>query len=86
MWFLSSIDMAVYSVLAAVALYPVALPLLKTIRLPKLPGGTPTPDRWQSGSVATLIALQGELEARKMPAATKLCRELIWEILGGDAP
>jgi hypothetical protein len=86
MWFLSSIDTAVYSVLAAVALYPVALPLLKTIRLPKLPVGAPTPDRWQAGSVATLIALQGELEARKMPSATKLCRELIWEILGGDTP
>jgi len=86
MWFHSSIDVAVYSVLAAVALYPVALPLLRKIRLPSLPAGAPAPDRWQSGSVATLIALQGELDARKMPAATKLCRELIWEILGGDTP
>jgi hypothetical protein len=86
MWFLSSIDVAVYSVLAAVALYPVALPLLKKIRLPALPAAAPGPDRWQSGSVATLIALQGELETRQMPAATKLCRELIWEILGGDTP
>ena len=86
MWFHSSIDMVVYSGLAAVALYPVVAPLLKKIPLPTLPTGAPAPDRWQSGSVATLIALQGELEARKMPAATKLCRELIWEILGGDAP
>jgi hypothetical protein len=86
MWFHSSIDVAVYSVLAAVSLYPVALPLLRKIRLPALPAGAPAPDRWQSGSVATLIALQGELDARKMPAATKLCRELIWEILGGDTP
>jgi hypothetical protein len=77
---------AVYSVLVAVALYPVALPLLKKIQLPQLSIGGPTQDRWQSASVATLIALQGELEARKMPAATKLCRELIWEILGGDTP
>ncbi len=86
MWFHWSIDAVVYSGLAAVALHPVVVPLLKKIPLPTLPAGVPTPDRWQSGSVATLIALQGELEARKMPAATKLCRELIWEILGGDTP
>jgi hypothetical protein len=36
--------------------------------------------------VAALIALQAELESRQKPAATKLCRELIWEILGGDTP
>lgn len=86
MWFHSSIDAVVYSVLAAVALFPVLAPLVKKFRLPALPAGVPAPDRWQSESVATLIALQGELEARKMPAATKLCRELIWEILGGDTP
>lgn len=86
MWYLSSIDVAVYSALAAVALHPVALPLLKKIQLPRLPVSAPARDQWQSGSVATLIALQGELEARKMQAATKLCRELIWEILGGDTP
>jgi hypothetical protein len=86
MWYLSSIDVAVYSALAAVALYPVALPLLKKIQLPRLPVSAPARDQWQSGSVATLIALQGELEARKMQAATKLGRELIWEILGGDTP
>ena len=86
MWFHSSIDAAVYSVLAAVALYPVALPLLKKIQFPRLPIASAAPDRWQSVSVATLITLQAELEARKMPSATKLCRELIWEILGGDTP
>ena len=84
MWFPSSIDATVYSALALVALYPLVAPLLKNVRLPSL--GAPAADRWQSKSVATLIALQGELEARKMPTATKLCRELIWEILGGDAP
>ena len=47
MWFHSSIDVAVYSILAAVALYPVALPLLKKIRLPALPAAAPGPDRWQ---------------------------------------
>ena len=88
MWFHSSIDVAVYSALAAVALYPAALPLFKKIQLLRLPvaTGASSKDLWQSDSVATLIALQGELGARKMPAATKLCRELIWEILGGDTP
>jgi hypothetical protein len=83
MWYPSSIDAMVYSVLAAVAVFPVLAPLVRKVRLPGLPA--PAQDRWRSESVATLIALQAELEARKMPAATKLCRELIWEILGGDA-
>lgn len=82
MWFPSSIDAVVYSVLAALALYPSVLPLLKTVRLPRLAG----PDRWQADSIARLIALQGDLESRNLPTATKLCRELIWEILGGDTP
>lgn len=76
-------DVAVYSGLAAVALWPAVLPYIKKIRLPGR--SQPTKDQWQADSVAGLIALQGDLEARKMAPAVKLCRELIWEILGGDA-
>ena len=78
-----SIDVVVYSGLAAVALFPLLRPYLQKLRVTALPAG---PDRWQSESVAALIALQAELESRQKPAATKLCRELIWEILGGDTP
>lgn len=79
----SLIDVAVYSGLAAVALWPAVLPYLKQIRLPFRP--QPGKDQWQADAVAGLIALQGQLEARKMTPAVKLCRELVWEILGGDA-
>jgi len=85
MWSLSSTDLAVYSVLAAVAGLPFLAPLLKGVKLPALPAMAAKPERWQAKSVDTLIALQTELEARKMPAAVKLCRELIWEVIGGDA-
>jgi hypothetical protein len=81
MWLPSSLDLVVYSGLVLVALYPFAQPLLGRIRWPHAPA---RPDDWQSASVATLLALQSDLEARKMPAAVKLCRELTWEILGGD--
>jgi hypothetical protein len=80
MWLPSSIDLLVYSGLALVALYPFALPLFRKLPWPAVDG-----ERWQTQSVNQLIALQAELEARKKPAAVKLCRELIWEVLGGDA-
>jgi hypothetical protein len=86
MWSHWSVDVTVYSGLAAVVLFPVLAPLLRKLHLPALPAAHGGPDRWQSDSVAALIALQAELESRQKPAATKLCRELIWEILGGDTP
>lgn len=86
MWFHSSTDVAVYSLLAAFAVYPAFLPLLKKIQGLRLPGvAGNAPERWQADSVSTLISLQSDLESRKMQPAVKLCRELIWEILGGDA-
>ena len=85
MWSLSSTDLAVYSVLAVVAGLPFIAPALKGCKLPDLPWPTGKGDRWQAKSVDTLIGLQSELEGRKRPAAVKLCRELIWEVIGGDA-
>lgn len=84
MWSLSLTDLAVYSVLAAIAGLPLLRPLLASLKLPTLPWKS-VGDRWQSQSVETLIALQTDLEARKMTPAVRLCRELIWEVIGGDA-
>jgi hypothetical protein len=81
---ISWLDVAVFSGLAALALGPSVWPYIKSFRLPVAP--KPAPEEWQASRIATLISLQGELETRQKPAAVKLCRELIWEILGGDLP
>lgn len=88
-----SIDLLVYSGLAAAALSGFWLPALKGFKLPwpaanapALPAGPPaTPEsQWMQESVDTLIRLQATLEARQMTQAAKLCRQLTWEVLGGD--
>lgn len=84
MFSISPLDLAVYSGLGLAALWPAVWPFLKNLRLPA--NQKPAPEEWQSARIATLISLQGELEAKQKPAAVKLCRELIWEILGGDLP
>lgn len=81
---LSPLDAAVYSGLGLAVLWPVVWPYLKKLRVP--PATPAAPEEWQAARIATLISLQGELEAKQKPAAVKLCRELIWEILGGDLP
>lgn len=87
MWFPSP-DILVYSGLALAALWPAMRSAVGFVRSlaggPVRPDALP-PDRWQSDSIATLVALQSELADRKMPQAMKLCRELCWEILGGDS-
>lgn len=82
-------DLAAYSLLAIVALFPLisnGLSALGTIRLPAwrpAAPAEPTKEQWQSAWIGRLVSLQNELEERKMPAAVKLCRELTWELLGG---
>jgi len=85
-----SADLLVYSGLALAGLSGYWLPFLKGLNL-RLPVPAPAPvvtpeGQWQSDTVDTLIRLQATLEARKMAPAVKLCRELIWEVLGGDKP
>lgn len=84
-----SADLLVYSGLALAGLSGFWLPYLKGLNLrwptPAAPAPPATPEsHWQSDTVDTLIRLQATLEARKMAPAVKLCRELIWEVLGGD--
>lgn len=88
MSFLSSTDLAVYSLLAVAGLSSYWLPQLKGFRIPwPTVGSKPAPSEadWQTETVQSLVRLQAGLEDRKMPAAIKLCRELIWEVLGGDS-
>jgi hypothetical protein len=89
-----SADLLVYSGLALAGLSGYWLPFLKGLNL-RLPTPAPAPapapvvtpeGQWQSDTVDTLIRLQATLESREMAPAVKLCRELIWEVLGGDKP
>lgn len=93
---MSSIDVLVLSLLGVVAAYPVIVQWGSTAiaSLRRDPSPTPLPwpetddvEGWRQKWTGILIALLGELESRpdgrpSEPAET-LCRELMWEIIGG---
>lgn len=94
---MSALDVLVVSVLGGVAAYPAlfrwAAYAADLLRKRPSPAPTPSPagetvDGWRQRWVNTLIGLLGELESRpdgrpSEPAET-LCRQLTWEIIGGQ--
>ena len=93
---LQTTDYLVAAALAAVALFPaIAGPAVSAAQglWSKLRGtGTPTVHaseedaaaNWRNQWVQTLMELQADLESRgKQQAPLKLCKQLIWEIIGG---
>jgi hypothetical protein len=92
---MSSIDVLVLSLLGVVAAYPAIVrwgaSALEAVR--PVPAPQPVPwvddaDEWRQRWMGTLITLLGELENRpdghpSEPAET-LCRELMWEVIGGQ--
>lgn len=84
---MNSLDILVLSVIGLVA----AMPLLSTLagRLLKFRPSPPaqaaeTKAAWQQRWTHTLIELLCDLDRDGMKQAGSLCRELMWEILGGD--
>lgn len=89
---MSPADIAVIAVIAVVAAWPwiasAAVAGWGLVRRPapvapiKAAGG----EGWQAAWVQTLMSLQDELQAKggKPDAAVKLCRELIWLLIGGE--
>lgn len=84
---LNPLDYVVIGCIAAVAAAPLLLKAARAaaggIKLPSIPGlkklGSPR-EKW----VNTLMQLQSELESDpKQEQALKLCRQLIWQLLGG---
>lgn len=83
-------DYVILAVLAAVAAAPIVISWAKkliagglTLQLPQaiLP---PAEDTWRKAWVQKLMELQDDLESKpEQAAALKLCRQLIWEVLGG---
>ena len=84
---MTAIDLAVLGGLAAVAAAP-ALPslslLLKARPKPNPADAEQTQEAWRQQWTSTLIDLLGDLEGQDMAPAAKLCRELMWEIIGGE--
>lgn len=93
---LSSIDLAVYSTLAIIGLSNIWLPYLRGVQIPwpafaptapptVIPAAVIPAADWKAETVENLIRLQAAMDEKQMAAASKLCRELIWLVLGGDA-
>jgi hypothetical protein len=83
---MTTVDLIVIGAIAVVALYPAIKEGYK-----KLTGRiTPTLDleqddsAWRQQWVATLIDLQSELEQKDNADQVILCRQLIWQMLGGE--
>jgi len=83
-------DFVILAVIAAVAAAPIVISWAKklvagglTLQLPH-PVLEPAEDTWRKDWVQKLMELQDDLESEPdQAAALKLCRQLIWEILGG---
>jgi hypothetical protein len=84
---MNTVDLAVLGGLAALAAAP-ALPrlslLLKARPKPSQAAAERSQDAWRQQWTSTLIDLLGDLEEMDMAPASKLCRELMWEIIGGE--
>jgi hypothetical protein len=88
---MTPVDIAVYSGLAAVALYPFAGPALaklkslKPSKVAEADDGPALTRQWAD----TLICLIEEIEGGELPLAndkesTRLARQLIWQLIGGE--
>lgn len=83
---MSLTDIAVIVTIAAVAAYPAIAKILSQVigNRPSEPRQS-TKAEWRQGWVHTLITLQTELEDAGEDGQSDLCRQLIWELLGGDS-
>jgi hypothetical protein len=89
---MSPADIAVIAVIAVVAAWPwIASAAAAGWTLARRRPAPAAPikasgEGWQADWVQTLMALQDEIQAKggKPDAAVKLCRELIWLLIGGE--
>ena len=82
---MSLADLAVIATIAIIAGYPAIGAALSYIRGLQAASLQPSKAEWRQQWVKTLISLQTELEDASEDSQAELCRQLIWEILGGDA-
>lgn len=79
---MSYLDMAVITAVAAIVVGPYLFTLIPPLPVLWPPQKPQEPD-FRGKWVETLIELQTQLEEEGQDNATKLCRSLIWELLGG---
>lgn len=79
---MSWLDTLVISGLGLVAAYPLILSAVR--KLPAWRPAATTQEQWRQRWTHTLIELLADLDRDGMKPAALLCRELMWEILGGD--
>ena len=82
---MSLVDLAVIATIAIIAGYPAigaAVSAIRGLRTPSVLESSKA--EWRQQWVKTLISLQTELEEASEDSQAELCRQLIWEILGGD--
>lgn len=79
------LDIGVLCVLLAILVGPLVWKWAAAAIKPLAKGPTkPSGVQWQQLWVERLIELQGDLEGRQgADNAVRLCRQLIWELLGG---
>lgn len=85
---MSSLDILVLSCLGVAVCYPAILSAARAATvLPawfSRPAAEATKERWQQRWTHTLIGLLADLDKAGMKQGASLCRELMWEILGGE--
>jgi hypothetical protein len=84
---MSSLDILVLSCLGVAVCYPALMSALRAAT--GLPAwfarpAEATKERWQQRWTHTLIELLADLDKGGMKQGASLCRELMWEILGGE--
>lgn len=80
---MNKLDTLVLSGLAVVLFYPAIISLVRAA-IPSTSPEEVTKERWQQRWTHTLIDLLADLDSGGMKQGAALCRELMWEIIGGD--
>lgn len=80
---MSSLDILAFSLILAVAFFPAIKDAVS--RLLRAPSSSSNAEQaWQQQWTHTLIDLLADLDGKDMAHGAMLCRELMWEIIGGD--
>lgn len=83
---MSTLDLCVLAGLGLLAAWPWLQSLPKgLLAIVPVSGKQANEEAWRQKWVATLIDLQTDLEERSQTEQVDLCRNLIWQLLGGES-